>query len=290
MKANDMPEQTGAGRSFGLDAHFLDTSGGRVFAVHHRPADVRGHILCIPPFNEEMNRCRSMMTLQASALAAIGIGTLIIDLHGTGDADGDHVDARWNNWLANLHFAIDWLSERGGCLALLAVRSGMLLAVEALRTHPAGQAMSLLGWQPVADGKQYFTQFLRMKIAANMDRSDLPKETTASMRDQLAEGHPIEVAGYEIHPDLAQAFDKAKLVDHPPPPGTSVLWLEHQTQTASVPSPASARVIERWAGEGVAVDVQGFEGQAFWQLHERASAPAAVAQSTAWLAQRLGKQ
>ena len=200
MKSNDMPQTVVASGSCGLGACFFDTPGGRVFAVHHQPENARGHILIVPPFNEEMNRCRSMMTLQANALAATGIGTLIIDLHGTGDSDGDHADARWENWLANLHFGIDWLSARGGCIALLAIRSGMLLAAQALRTHSAPPAMALVGWQPVADGKQYFTQFLRMKIAANMDRSDLPKETTASMRAQLAEGDPIEVAGYEIHP------------------------------------------------------------------------------------------
>ena len=70
---------------------FLEVSGRRLFAVHHPPVDGRrvlGHVLCVPPFNEEMNRCRSMITLQARALALLGIGTLLLDLHGTGDSAG----------------------------------------------------------------------------------------------------------------------------------------------------------------------------------------------------------
>jgi hypothetical protein len=58
---------------------FLDTPSGPMFCLHRTPAnaELRGSVLFIPAFNEEMNRCRSMLTLQAESLAAQGIGSLV---------------------------------------------------------------------------------------------------------------------------------------------------------------------------------------------------------------------
>jgi exosortase A-associated hydrolase 2 len=268
---------------------FLDTPGGRIFAVHHTPEGARGHVLCVPSFNEEMNRCRSMVTLQARAFAEAGFGTLVIDPFGTGDSDGDYVDARWDAWLANIGAAFAWLEERGGCRALLGIRSGVLLAAEWLSTQAPASRPALLAWQPVTDGKQYFTQFLRMRIAANMDRTDLPKESTSLMREQLAQGSPVEVAGYEIHPELASALDARKLADFAPPADTPIMWLEQNTPTSNVPGPASAKALAAWQAKGITADVKGFDGQAFWQLHERALAPEAIAITTAWLTKTTGR-
>ena len=262
---------------------FLDTPGGRIFAVHHTPLNARGHVLCIPSFNEEMNRCRSMVTLQAQAFAGLGLGTLVVDLFGTGDSDGDYVDARWEAWLENIGAAVGWLNEREGCVALLGIRNGVLLGAEWLNRATPASHPAVIAWQPVTDGKSYFTQFLRMRIAANMDRTDLPKESTSSMREQLAAGQSIEVCGYEIHPELAKAMDDRKLADFPPPAGTAVLWLEQTTPGGSVPSAAGERVLSAWQTTGIETDVMGFDGQAFWQLHERALAAEAIRLTSEWL-------
>lgn len=262
---------------------FLDTPGGRIFAAYHAPATPRGNVLCIPSFNEEMNRCRSMVTLQALAFADAGYGTLVIDPFGTGDSAGGYGDARWEAWLSNITGGIDWLADKGGCKALLGIRNGVLLAAEWLHTHDTVGQPALIAWQPITDGKQYFTQFLRMRIAANMDRTDLPKETTAMMREQLATGQPIEVAGYEIHPELAAALDARKLANFPPPAGTPIAWLEQIAPGADLPSAAGAKVLAAWEAKGVSAEVKGFEGQAFWQLHERALALDIIQLTTEWL-------
>jgi exosortase A-associated hydrolase 2 len=275
---------TAVGGRIDVEPFFLDTPGGRVFAVHHAPRAPRGHVLCVQGFNEELNRCRSMLTLQARALAAHGIGTLVVDLLGTGDSDGGYVDARWDRWLANLSAAAALLEQRGGLKALLGIRLGCMLALDWLGAKPAA-TRRLVAWQPVVDGKQYFTQFLRIRIAANMDRTDLPKETTGSMREQLAGGTPVEVAGYEVHPELAAAIDARHLARMRPPPGVSVAWLEQLNPGGEVPSPVSAKAISAWQGEGTPVEVIPYGGQAFWQLHERSLALEAIERTTAWLTQ-----
>jgi alpha/beta superfamily hydrolase len=40
-----------------------------------------------------MNKARRMAALQARALAALGYGVLLLDLHGCGDSSGDFGDS-----------------------------------------------------------------------------------------------------------------------------------------------------------------------------------------------------
>lgn len=71
-------------------------------------------------------------------------------------------------------------AQAGGCRAIWGIRLGALLAANCMSTKDAKLALML--WQPVIDGKTHLTQFFRVRIAANMDRADVQKETTAFMR------------------------------------------------------------------------------------------------------------
>lgn len=264
----------------------METPAGRLFALHHQPpagVTVRGHVLCAPAFNEEMNRCRSMVTLQAQALAQVGIGTLVIDLFGTGDSEGNYVDARWPLWLDNLAAGHAWLqAQPGGCVALWGVRLGAILATE-LHARLADSALALLLWQAVSEGQVHLNQFMRVKIAAQMDRSDLPKLTTATMRQEWEAGRSVEIVGYEIHPALASSIEAARLHAASLANGTAVFWLEQSTGEGGEFSASSRKLLQTWPGDGVALTTAMFEGPPFWQAHERAVAPDAVARTTRWL-------
>lgn len=269
-----------------VNPFFLGLPGRRIFAVHHRPrngAEVRGHVLCVPAFNEEMNRCRSTVTAQAKEFAAKGFGTMVIDLHGTGDSDGHFGDARWSGWLDNVITALRWLSEQpGGVKAILGTRLGAVLAAQAYAQRGDNRCALLL-WQPVLDGKVHLTQFLRVRMAAQLDRPDLPKETTTVMRQQLAAGEAVEVAGYEIHPELALALDHTRLGEQRLFEGANVLWLENATVDKPELSPVSVGTLARWRTAGAQVDGQTYTGPAFWQAHDRVLASRLIDKTTAWL-------
>jgi exosortase A-associated hydrolase 2 len=275
-----------------LEPFFLPHEAGRLYCVYHRPephAALRGNILCVPPFNEEMNRCRSMITLQAQAFAEAGFGTLVIDLPGTGDSYGDHGDATWEAWQSAVLAGHHWLGERGGCAALWGLRLGVALGLSAFRGRPDAPRR-LIAWLPVVDGKTHLTQFLRVRIAAQLDNVTAPKETTSSMRQQFAQGQSVEVAGYEINPRLAASLDALRPEDVSPPPATQVLWLEQQREAdgpnaapESTLSPAGQRVVDRWISQGVEVSARLFSGPAFWQRYERAVAPEIIAHSREWM-------
>lgn len=275
-----------------VEPFFLQASSGRLFAVHHRPrnpATLRGQVLCIAPFNEEMNRCRSMITQQAKAFAALGFGTLVFDLHGTGDSEGDYRDARWSIWLDNIRAAQDWLgAQPGGLKAILGTRLGGLLAAQAY-AGLGSPGVALILWQPVLDGKNHLTQFFRLRMAAQLDRPDLPKETTAFMRQHLARGQTVEVAGYEIHPELAQSMDAARLLEQPLFEGAQVLWLENANADKPVLSPLVRAALQDWRTADVHLDAQPYAGPAFWQVYERVLTPSIIEHTSAWLDEKVGR-
>lgn len=108
------------------------------------------------------------------------------------------------------------------------------------------------------------------------------------MRQQLAKsGANLEVAGYEIHPELAAAIDNARLGDYAPPPTTPLAWLESATGDKLDPSPASQNVLAGWEATGCKATHLPFVGPAFWQVHERVLAPSIVEQTTAWFANAM---
>lgn len=264
---------------------FLEGTAGRLFSVYHEPVGAAapwGNMLVVPPFNEEMNRCRSTVTRQAREFGRLGVGTMVMDLHGTGESDGNYRDASWDLWIENIRQAIAWLDAKpGGCIGLLGIRLGVPLALTALRQEPGKRA--LIAWQPVVDGKIYFTQFMRIRIAANMDRTDIPKDTTSAMRAALAEGRNIEVAGYEINPGLAAAIENVQLDELLPPESTPVAWFEKGGGAGNTISPASEKLVESWRAAGRSPEVIVFDDPAFWALHERSLAPDLLKKTADWI-------
>lgn len=264
---------------------FLPGSAGDIFAIYHEPAGTVGtwgNVLVVPAFGEEMNRCRSMVTTQAQALARIGVGTLVLDLYGTGESNGEHGDARWDTWCDNVRQGIEWLdAQPGECIALLGIRLGVPLALSVL--HEDHKKRSLIAWQPVVDGKTYFTQFMRTRIAANMDRTDIPKDTTSAMRARLAAGKSIEITGYEIHPELAMSIEHLRPNELILPESTSIAWFEKGSEAENAISPASQKLVDTWQLAGRHANVTVFDGPAFWALHDRHLAPGLVKKTLDWV-------
>ena len=254
---------------------FLDTPRGRIFCLE-APAQSDSCLIVVPPFAEEMNRCRRMWTLLAAQLTAAGIGVLVPDLHGTGESDGDFVDARWDSWRDDLDVVCRFAHSNGmRRMALLGVRLGALLALDYLHSGTSADTRSaqLILWQPVIDGRQHINQFLRLKLAAGMRQGETSKETTATLRERLARGEPLEVAGYELAPQLIAAVDALDGKSLAPTSIDHAEWLEVSTLETPSLTPASVRTLESWRAAGVDVHAQAARGEPFWSLQEITIAP-----------------
>src|SRR5436190_24333737 len=95
----------------GFEVFFLPAEPGARFALFHpaRGPVVRGGILYVHPFAEEMNKSRRMAAQQIRAFTQCGYAVLQIDLYGCGDSSGDFGDARWDIWKSDLALAVTWL-------------------------------------------------------------------------------------------------------------------------------------------------------------------------------------
>jgi exosortase A-associated hydrolase 2 len=269
-----MTPPPGAARA---EPFFLESAAGRRFCLFHPPAGpCRGALLYVHPFAEEMNRSRRMAALQARALAAQGYGVLLLDLAGCGDSSGDFNDARWALWKDDLALGAAWLIERlGQPLTLWGLRLGALLAVDYARA--AGHAVhSLLLWQPVQNGAAFLNQFLRLRVASAMLGDAQGQTSTATLRQALQAGESIEIAGYELAPELAAALDALAPLDAMTPP-CPVHWFEAVGATGQALPAGTARVGAAWQARGVDVRLRAVHCPPFWTTPE-------IVESVTWLA------
>ena len=171
-------------------AFFLPAEPGHRFCIYHQPLNggAKRGIVYAHPFCEEMNKARRMAALQSRRLAAAGYAVLQIDLFGCGDSSGDFADARWEIWKQDLHIALDQVRSRvDGPLALWGLRLGATLAADVARDPTLGIDQLLL-WQPVSNGEQYLTQFLRLRLAAEMLAEDCADRRARTAGDASRRG------------------------------------------------------------------------------------------------------
>lgn len=250
------------------DAFFMEGVQGACFCLFHQPSagqPVRGGLLCIHPFAEEMNLSRRTMAAQARAFASQGFAVLQIDLYGCGDSAGDFADATWDTWCNDVARAQDWLAARVVApLWLWGLRSGCFVAAEVARRQVPTPA-HLLFWQPVFSGQQHFNQFLRLSLAADLARG-VRVANTGHLAQKLLHGEFVEVAGYRLSPRLAHGLSLATLEGLAA--GTRVVCLEMARTAAADVSPALAAQLARWQAVGCRATAAAIEGPAFWQVAE----------------------
>ncbi len=258
---------------------FLESAPGTRFCLFHPPAGeaVRGAVLYVHPFGEEMNKARRMAALQARALAALGYGVLQLDLYGCGDSSGDFGDARWEIWKQDLAAGYEWLRQRVDApVSLLGLRLGATLALDYACGAPHTPARLVL-WQPVHSGAAFMTQFLRLRMASEMLSDSQEKgQGTQALRDALGGGAMLEIAGYDIAPALAGAIDALDATQLALA-GCEVHWLEIATAAGRGLPPAAAKVATVWQQRGVKLHTQVVACPPFWSTQEVTECPALVA-------------
>ncbi|WP_332740779.1 hydrolase 2, exosortase A system-associated [Hydrogenophaga sp.] len=275
--------RTALPQAFFLPVDPQTPSAGQRFCLFHpaRGSALRGRVLYLPPFAEELNTTRRVVAQQARALAAAGYAVLQIDLTGCGDSSGDFADATWAAWLDDAALAHRWLSQSAsGPLWIWGMRLGALLATEFLKTltEPA----HLLLWQPVIGGQQMLQQFTRLHTAGQWLGSRKPDEQSPAQL--FAQGQSVEIAGYTVSPELAQGMAQARLQ----PPAIKacgrLIWIELTKQAGAAMSPASEKELSAWRNAGWQVSAQAITAPAFWQTMTIDDAPALISATLAAMA------
>jgi exosortase A-associated hydrolase 2 len=258
----------------------------RLFAVHWpaastaEPQAPAQAVLILPPFAEELNKCRPMLAVQARALAAAGLHVLLVDLFGTGDSDGDFAEARWPRWLQDLRCARAWLQSELAVarVHLLAVRAGALLVPALL--DEAGSGAKLMLWQPVLKGADVWRQLLRTRLMADGARGQALG--SGELEECLARDGSLEIAGYTIAAGLAAELGVAQLAEPTVQRASQALWLEVTASDPPTLSTAGARVCRQWQQGGVNLTSAAVPGEPFWSTPEIGWARALLGPTTAF--------
>lgn len=252
-----------------LTAEFIEGSRGKIFVLLRRPRlpSSGATILFVPPFAEEMNKCRRMFSLVADGLVRSGTAALIVDLYGTGDSEGEFVGADWQVWVDDMDRAAAWAGQIGWPVAgVLCVRTGCLLT-EQFASLRAPEVRATVFWQPVVNGERFLTQFLRLRVAATM-MSDGSKESVNNLRQKLAAGESVEVSGYELGTTLAGQIDRLKLTAAEGSRVGALHWMEVVRDPQAPLSPAATECAERYRAGGAEVRVTLHPGEPFWSSTE----------------------
>jgi exosortase A-associated hydrolase 2 len=249
-----------------LEAAFIDGSRGRLFVLLRGPVGATSTVLVVPPFAEEMNKARRMVTETAQALARRGIASLCVDLFGTGDSDGDLTQASWEGWIDDLATADEWCrrSHELPITRVLAIRLGCALAVAyaARRTQPLDRWVF---WQPVLDGTRYMDQFLRLKLASSL-LGQGSRRTVADLRREIEDSGAVEIAGYALSTHLLAEIDRVRLerVDT----RWSLHWFELVRDAESPVPVAAAKLIDNLRSQGAEVHLSTIACDPIWTSTE----------------------
>lgn len=262
-----------------FEAFFLpvtDPVPGQRFCIFHpaRGPSVKGAVVYVHPFAEEMNKSRRMAAMQSRALAEAGYGVLQIDLLGCGDSSGDFGDASWQDWIDDVLRGCTYLQrEVQAPLWIWGLRAGCLLAVESAARLEAPP--NLILWAPTPSGKALLQQFLRLKAAATLAGGNA-KTVTDGIRADLARGRAVEIAGYKLSPGLASGLEQATLQNLRRPGASGrVEWFELTTRDDGSASPAAMAAFAAWTKNGSSgARLHVSTGPAFWQTTEIEDAPA----------------
>ncbi len=260
-----------------VEPAYIEGDKGLLFSLHYRPDNLESNSECfivVQSFAEEMNRCRYMCTMLAQLLASNNIGYLSVDSYGTGDSAGDFIDADWEQGCRDLLTAVSYAEKLGySKISLISVRLGALQAMQVVSSIK--KLNRLIFWQPVINGQVALRQFLRIKIAASIGRSENPG-TIDEFNASIERGESLEVAGYDIAPKLYKGIKSACFDDFIDFHSVPVAWFTTLTSVDRKTPGAEMNMIDKWKQRGANIDHRIIIGPSYWQVHERTLVPELV--------------
>ncbi len=263
----------------------MTVAGRRLFCVqrHALATPITMRVLVVPPFAEELNKCRRLLALCAHSLAAAGAEVWCPDWSGSGDSAGEFADANWSDWVDELCAFDAALAQAapGTAPVYLALRSGaLLLSAAGARLRDFRLARVLL-WQPVLDGGRYVQQFLRLRVMTS--RLSGHDETLQALLARLAQGELLEVGGYGLRAQLTAGLAAAQASPASLGAARALTIFEFKNTGAASPSLPVVEFVAACQTLGCVAAVHMVECEQFWATQEICAPAAAIDASLAAL-------
>ena len=176
-------------------AFFLNADGRSLSATLFLPQDgARGAVLFVPPLVEERKGALPAFARTARTLAKRGIASLLFDLSGCGDSDGDFDGQPPSVFEADCAAAWAWLADAFPTAprAALGLRCGAMLAARHSR-----DAAACVQWAPVTGG-DFLKQLFQRRMVNDMVAYGKSRESRAELEARLQRGETVDLDGYPI--------------------------------------------------------------------------------------------
>ncbi|MEO3680157.1 glycosyl transferase [Rheinheimera sp. FR7-31] len=252
---------------------FLPLSQGNVF-LHTQVAKTTSATILLPPFAEEMNKTRHLLSATMRGLAAAGQSCFMLDNYGTGDSAGDLDSASAVIWREDLLALLKVLKAEGyQQLSFIAVRFGALQLFDLLNQPELPLPVTrLILWQPMFDVTKFWQQFARIKVAEAMATG--VKLSQAELEQQLLAGEAVEIAGYPISQAFYQSLPELQSAIPPQLAQCQLSWFE-TSQLDAVGLPVQKKLEQ--LQQVTAVNFVQLKAEPYWQTTELARADELIA-------------
>lgn len=252
---------------------FLPLSRGNVF-LHTQLAQTTSAAILLPPFAEEMNKTRHLLSTTMRELAATGHSCFMLDNYGTGDSEGDLDSASAVIWREDLLALLKVLKAEGyQQLSFIAVRFGALQLFDLLNQPALPLPVTrLILWQPMFDSAKFWQQFARIKVAEAMATG--VKLSQAELEQQLLGGETVEIAGYPLNQAFYQSLSELQSAVPTGLAQYQLSWFE-TSQLDAIALPVQKKLEQ--LQQVTAVNFVQLKAEPYWQTTELARADELIA-------------
>lgn len=241
------------------------------------PGQLNGAVLLLPPFADEMNKCRHLLNQLMRNIAQLEYDCYLPDHYGTGDSEGDLNQTTTDIWRRDLQQLLLFITRRGYTnISFIALRFGTLQLFDLLAQHTLDMPLhKVVLWQPILDTGKFWQHFVRIKVAQSMQTRTA--QTQASLEQHLAQGSEIEIAGYPVN----FAFYNSLLQMQCGLPSklhqAAMHWFD--TSVSGTLSVAIKSKAEQWS-QYVNLNIVALNGEPYWNATELVMAPALLKHTT----------
>ncbi len=195
-------------------AAFLDTPGGRIFAVLHEGPDApRTAVVVCPPVYAEAVRNQRRELVLGWELSAAGIAAARFQYRGSGHSDGEPTDMTFDEMVHDAVTVADHVqtTTRAEILGFVGTRLGALVAAAASQQFADGP---LVMWEPPIDLGRYYNEVFRARMIGLLKRGERSVSTKDLMETFATEG-VMDVVGNPLAYSLYRStidLDVAQLI------------------------------------------------------------------------------
>lgn len=257
-----------------LQSGFISPGSGQLFLSVANASNSTKAVVILPPFAEEMNKTRHLLSATMRGLAAAGQSCFMLDNYGTGDSEGDLDSASAVIWRDDLLALLKVLKAKGyQQLSFIAVRFGALQLFDLLNQPALPLPVTrLILWQPMFDSAKFWQQFARIKVAETMASG--VKLSQAELEQQLLAGETVEIAGYPISQAFYQSLSELQSAIPPQLAQCQLSWFEtSQLDTIALPVQKKLEQLQ----QVTAVNFVQLKAEPYWQTTELALADELIA-------------